>query len=232
MNFFDSIRSWFIWATNKLVGAAMDAYNSWLPLDWLGDALNALSTFTSRVAGYLFVASNWYEDTRVRLLELLSWSTIQGYIRNWLTGIEAAVSWFLNWWLRVGQRIDYWWLGVWSTVQDWIDAATQGLDELKAAWGNFWSTTLPDILGQLELLRANWRQFWTVTFPTLVDFTRLEIWWNGKVEDIQRLIRGAMADFDDLFTWWADFKEDVVLFFTDPWAWLYNKFDDFFERFW
>lgn len=232
MNFFDSIRSWFIWATNVLVAGAMDAYSSFLPLDWLGDALNALSDFTSNVAGYLFDASNWYEDTKSLLLDILSWSTIQNYIRNWLTGIEAAVSWFLDWYDQVGSRIDYWWLGVWSTVQDWIDAATLGLDELKAAWSNFWSVLLPSIYSQIELLSSNWSNFWSVTFPTLVDFTQIEAWFTGKITDIQGLIDGALADFDDLFTWWADFKDDVVQFFTDPWAWLYNKLDDFIERFW
>lgn len=49
----------------------------------------------------------------------------------------------------------------------------------------------------------------------------------------------AKVDLADLFRPIQEFmdfvntvKQDMVDFFTDPWDFLYKKFDDFFERFW
>lgn len=232
MNFFDSMRSWFIFVTGVLVRAALDAYNHWLPLGWLGDALRYLSDFTAAIAGYLYDASWWYEGTTTAIGQILSWETLKNLIQSWLAGIEDAISWIQDWWGWVGQRIDYWWQSELQTVRDWIAAATQGFDQLKAAWDNFTRVTLRDIFDQFELLRANWNQFWAVTFPSLVSFTWLSTWWNSRLQDVQSLIDSAFTIREDIWTGWQELRDQVVDFFADPWAWLYERLDDFIERFW
>jgi len=228
LNFFDSIRSWFIWATNVLVGAALDCYSSFLPLDWLGDALGDLSDFTSMVAGYLWDASNWYEDAVDLIREILTWQTIRGFIRSWLDGIETAIAWFSDWWFEVGQRIDSWWADTWSTVQDAIDLATRGLEDLEAEWDNFWEVTFPDILDDIAGLKSEWDSFWTVTFPTLVSFSWLGIWWSSRVQEVQNLIDSAFTIRESLWTGWQDMRDQVIDFFTDPLEWLWGRFTDWF----
>ena len=232
MNFFDYLRSWFIWAANVFLNAALDANRFWLRMDWLIDALIALVDFASECAYGLWKASNWYEDTILLLREILSWSTIKSYIRSWLAGIESAIAWFFDWWYQVGNRIDYWWSGRVSIVQGWIDAATQGFDELKAAWDNFWTITWPGILDDIEGLRSEWTNFWSITFPTLVSFTWLTEWFGGKLLEIQALIDSAFTLRESLWAGWQEMRDSVVEFFTDPLKWLYDRVEDFMDRYW
>lgn len=228
MNFFDHLRSWFIKAANVFLNLALDAYSWPIVGEWLGDGFAALLDFASECAYYLWKASNWYEDTVDALRDILSWATIKNYIRSWLEGIESAIAWFFDWWYQVGNRINYWWQGTWSTVQDWIAAATQGFDELKAAWDNFWNVTWPDILSQLELQRENWIRFWAVTFPTLVSFSWLGIWWDSRFQDVQDLINSAFTLRDSLWAGWQDIRDSVLEFFADPLEWLLTRFTDWF----
>lgn len=236
MNFFSYIRSWFQWATQVFVDAALGCYGLSWPLEtfgnFLGDVFNSLSDFTAQVAGYLWEASNWLEDTVDLLREILNWDAIKSYIRSWLYGIESAIAWFFDWWYQVGQRIETWWSGVQTLVQDWISVATQGFDELKAAWGNFWNETLPDIFSQFEILRANWSQFWSITFPTLVSFTWLTTWWNSRVQDVQDLIESAFTLRESLWEGWQELKDQVIELFADPEEWLLDKIEQMLARFW
>ena len=232
MNFFDLLRSWFIKAANVFLNLALDAYSWPIVGDWLGDGFAALVDFASECAYALWKASNWYEDTIDLLQDILSWTNIKNLIRGWLEGIESVIEWFSAWWIWVGGRIDYWWSGVISDVQDWIDAATQGIDELRAAWDNFWTVTWPGILDDLEILEAAWGNFWAITFPSLVSFPWLTTWWNSRLADISGLIDSAFTLRDSWWAGWQEVRDYVLEFFADPWAWLYSRFDDFIERFW
>ncbi|MBA7579236.1 hypothetical protein ES708_21105 [subsurface metagenome] len=208
MNFFDLLRSWFIKAANVFLHLALDAYGWPLVGGWLGDGFAALVDFASECAYALWRASNWYEDTIELLQDILSWTNIKNLIRGWLEGIESVIEWFGDWWTWVGGRIDYWWDGVKSTVQDMIDAATQGIDELRAAWDNFWTVTWPGILDDIEGLGAAWTNFWNITFPTLVSFAWLTTWWNSRLADISALIDSAFTLRESL---WAGCQEIVSL---------------------
>lgn len=232
MNFFDHLREWFIWAANVFLNLALDCYNSVLPLDWLGDGFAALVDFTSECAYYLWKASQWYEDTIDLLSDILSWSSIQNYIRGWLEGIEEAIAWFSDAFSNVVSIIDAWWGSIQSTVQDWIAVATQGFDELKAAWDNFWTVTWPGLLDDIAGLKSEWTNFWSITYPTLVSFTWLTSWWNDKLTDIQALINTAIQELAPFWEGWQEIRDQVMEFFADPLKWLYDRIEDFMDRYW
>ena len=232
MNFFDHLRSWFIKAANIFLNLALDAYGWPIVGGWLGDGFAALVDFASECAYYLWKASQWYEDTVDALREILNWGTIQSYIRSWLAGIEAAIAWFSNAFSNVVSIIDAWWDSIQSTVQDWIAVATQGFDELKAAWDNFWTVTWPGILDDIVGLKGDWTNFWNITFPTLVSFTWLTTWWSSRLTDISALIDSAFTLRESLWAGWQELRDQVVEFFADPLKWLYDRLEDFMDRHW
>lgn len=113
-----------------------------------------------------------------------------------------------------------------------IDAATQGIDELQTAWHNFWNVTWPGLLNDLEDLRANWSNFWSVTFPTLVSLTWLATWWTSTMRDVLDLIDSAFTLRDSLWAGWQEIRDTVLEFFSDPLKFLYDRLEDFMDRYW
>lgn len=228
MDFFSHIRSWFIWATNVLVNWALFFYGWGGIGEWLGDLCSNLSDFTSEVAGYFWDASNWWEEVEWAISDILSWSNIRSLIRSWLDGIEDALDWWDRWWVWVGQEIEDWWPTVWDTIWGWIDAATQGFNDLLAAWDTFWNVTWPQWTSYISELRSLWDTFWTTIFPNLVDFAWLGIWWDTRLLDIQGLIDTAIEDLLPFLEGWQEIKDSVLEFFADPLGWLESRFTDWF----
>lgn len=228
MNFFDHIREWFIKATQWLVDAAMWCYNSALPLDGLGDIFNDLSDWTSRVAGYLFDASDWYDDVMDELEDILSWTTIRSKIRTWLDGIEDLVDWWENWWTNIKGKVDDWWEDTLDDVKGWIAAAVEGLASLLAAWDTFWNDLWPTLTSLVDTIKAAWDAFIKDTLPNLLDLTFLTEWWNDRVKDVQDLIDTGFKLRDDFWKGWQDIRDTVLEFFDDPLEWLWARFTDWF----
>lgn len=160
--------------------------------------------------------------------DTLTWSNIRSLILSWLPDLTKVITWWQNWTTWLGQKIDEWWLATKSTVQGWIDIATQGFDNLVVAWDNFWTTTFPYWTSKLDDLKAGWDNFWTVTFPTLVDFTWLGIWWDSRWKEIEELKDSWFKDYEPFWEGWQDWKDSVVEFFDDPLEWLLGKFTDWF----
>jgi len=167
----------------------------------------------------------WAEE---RLQETFSWSYIRDLIRSWLYGIEYALEWFNNWGYWIGQYINSWWAATLDSVQEMIDAASQNIDDLIVAWNDFWNEILPGILAFLETLDNKWTQFWSVTFPTLVSFDWLNIWWQSRLYDIQDLINTALLELSGTLEGWQEIRDQVLEFFNDPWAWLEERFTNWF----
>ena len=167
----------------------------------------------------------WAEE---KLEETFSWSYIQSLIRSWLYGIENALDWFGNWTYWVRQQIDEWWQPILLYVLDYIDLAVEGLDTIIVSWDSFWTVTWPGLLNNLEELQGNWSNFWSVTFPTLVSFDWLSIWWQSRLYDIQALIDTALQEFSGTLEGWQEIRDSVFEFFNDPWAWLEQRFANWF----
>jgi len=170
----------------------------------------------------------WVDDAASKLEDILTWSNIRSLILSWIPNLQPVITWWQNWTTWVGQAIDDWWQSIKSTVQGWIDIATQGFDDLVVAWDNFWTATFPYWTSKLDGLKAAWDNFWTVTFPTLVSFSWLTEWWGTELKDIGSLINSRIKEWMPFWAGWQDVKDNVIEFITDPLEWLLGKFTDWF----
>ena len=231
--------SFLNWIVEDLNSASDFFYDIYLEVqDWIWPLWLAAEFFYSLSRVFNWLAwdfsefAGWVYDTAGRLGDILSWGNIRSLIRGWLPDLEGVVDWWSWWWVWVGQEIDAWWSGTGTMVQGWIAAAIAELEGAWEDWLYFWNITWPAWLAQFETLRASWDNFWAVTLPTLVTFTWLSTWWTSTMGEVQDLIDSAFTVRDSLWSGWQELRDQVVEFFTDPWAWLYNRFDDFIERFW
>lgn len=206
MNFFDYIREWFIWATQVLVNAALYCYKFGWPLTGLGDWFNSLSDWTAEVSGWLWVASQWYDDVVRELSRFLVWEYWVNLWQTWYNRLAEVWNWFSDWVSQVTAIVSSWWEGIRTTILDWIDAATRGLAALEAEWRNFWYYTLPGLFDQIKLAT----------------------WWQGKLDDINRLITGKLEEWLPFYNELTSLWQDITEFFADPLEWLWAKFADWF----
>ena len=154
--------------------------------------------------------NEWVDSTVDRLGDILSWSNIRSLIRQWLPDLEDVIDWWDRWWVWVGQEIDDWWDSVRYTVLDWID------DARDYAW-----LLVRNVENWLDNLQSSWDYFRVTTLPNLAD-------WSG----VDSLIDSWFRTFTPFWEGWQDVRTSVVEFISDPLGWLYNKLDEFFERFW
>lgn len=208
-NPFAWMRSWFIFATNVLVRLALDCYD--IPLfSWLGDYFELLSDWTSAIAGYLYDAANWWDEVTEAIEDILSWSSIKSLIRNWLSGIEELVDWFQTWEAYVRGIVVLWWATVINEVQSWIDNAIENVQEL-----------ISQIETYLNTLQSAWDNFTSSILPSLANLI-----------EVNELISSWFKEFAPFWEGWLDWKDKVTEFFADPLQWLYDRVEEFFERFW
>jgi len=221
---FADFSSWLLWTGERVA--------EW----WIVDQL--APTFTNM--GYWFADISWWfielRDPILRMydttLEMVTLNNVWDYFKTWFEWAEWAWDWVSHAWSNVWSIVEGWWQATSSTVQGWIDIATQGLDALKVAWSDFWNTTWPQWTAQFNTLSAAWTNFWTVTFPTLVDFSWLWTWWNARLQDINNLVNTAFTLREKLWEGWQELRNQVTEFFSDPEDWLYKAVDRIIERFW
>jgi hypothetical protein len=162
------------------------------------------------LAGAFATFNEWVVDTTAKIANVLNLDSLAAWFTDWKSKILAAWNWVLTSLDNVTSIIESWWLSTRTLVQGWISTATEGLGTLKAQWDNFW----------------------TVTFPTLVSFTWLQSWWSSQLPSIEALVNSRLRVwfpfYDELVSLWSSIQS----FFADPLQWLYNRLDDFFERFW
>lgn len=152
----------------------------------------------------------WVDDVADRVRDILDFGDVWSYFRDWFEYAEDAWYWVRHAWDRVTNIVDDWWLVTSSIVGSWIVAATEGFDELKEAWDSFWHITLPDLL----------------------TFSFLTSWFEDRLLDIQDLIDAPVKTIMDILESWQEVRDSVLEFFSDPYQWIYDRLDEFFERFW
>jgi len=180
------------------------------PFGWLGDMFLEIYDYLTEIYYLLYEFNLEYQDIWEVLYDVITESQIFSLLETWLTYAEDAWDWVSHAFINVVNIIVVWWDTTYPEVRGWIDIATEGLTELRIAWDNFWNTT----------------------FPYLVSFEWLNTWWNSKLIEIQSLIDTAIANLGIAFESWLEVKDSVLEFFSDPLQWVYNKLDEFFERFW
>jgi len=171
-------------------------------------------------------------DWRYEIEDILSWSTIRSYIRNWLPDLENMVVWFWDWYDWIINTVENWWYSTKYTVQAWIDSAQAFLQSqinsidtylayLEAAWDSF-KGMIPD----LEAVTSWFANWWNNALANIIA------WGALTGTQIQGLVDSAFTLRDDFWAGWQDWRDKVAEFFTDPEDWLYKAVDRIVERFW
>jgi len=181
------------------------------------DFFYELCYWTNKVKWRFEDFSEDMDDIVNQLGDILSWSNIRSLIRSWLPDIDDLIDWWDRWWVWVGEEIDEWWYSTRTTVQGWIDIGDQWLKGL-----------IDDAEAWLVDLQAAWDNFRTITLPDLLDLSGLITWWNTTVSDVQALIDSAFTARESFWSGWLDVKDSVIEFFNDPLEWLWQRFLDWF----
>ena len=158
----------------------------------------------------LYLFAEEYESLWDAIVGILTESDIFLLLQTWLNYAEVAWNWVANAFTNVVSIINDWWITILPYILTYVDNAVEGFTELKAAWDTFW----------------------TVTLPNLVSFDWLGIWWLSRLEDVQSLIDTAILNLNVLLEGWQEVRDAVLEFFNDPYQWMYDRLDEFFERFW
>jgi len=180
----------------------------------------------------LYLFAEEYESLWDAIVGILTESDIFSLLQTWLNYAEVAWNWVTNAFDNVTGIIWEWWPIALDYVMTYVDNAVGEINTLIAGWNDFWTTTWPQWVSLFDDLKALWGNFWVNILPNLVSFSWLTTWWNSKLLDINALIDSWIQDLLPFLEGWQEIRDQVFEFFNDPWGWLYNRFDDFIERFW
>lgn len=131
------------------------------------------------------------------------WNDLTTWVNQELAPIWNRLQ---TWWSDLYE----WWSGWLSYIKDLINHAREyALDRIK------------DLLSYVNKWVTAWDAFRIGVLPGL-----------ARTIDIRDAINSFQNSWRDLFTFWANWRDQVINFFQDPLQWLYDRLEDFFERFW
>ena len=191
-----------------------------------------LSTTFSALAWQFYYFGLWVDATASKLLEILSWSTIQSYITDWFYLIGDLNTIFFYFWANVTDVINNWWSSTSLSVLDWInafsaflqsqiDVVNSWLTNLQLAWDSF-----KDKIPSLDLIISWFSNWWGYVLNLVIA------WGALTATQIQSLIDSAFTAYTPFWEGWLDWKDSLIEFIQDPWQWLYDRVEDLFDRFW
>jgi len=209
--------SFMSWIVSRLNDASDFFYSiyievfGWIfPFSLAANLFYQLSLTFNRLAWDFYDFSRWVDDVADKVADILSEVDIWNILSTPIEWAQEARQWVLNAWDNIWYEIDAWWATTWQSVEAWIDEAKQYAFSL-----------IDSVANMLLTLKQSWDNFASSILPNLAD-------WLG----VESLINSTLATwfpfYNDLVSLWSE----IGAFFTDPLQWLYNRLEEFFERFW
>ncbi|MCK9598675.1 MAG: hypothetical protein M0R06_06515 [Sphaerochaeta sp.] len=181
--------------------------SDWIwPFHNLSGPFQAISSLFDSGARGVDEFNAWLGETIPELLDKLTWENIFNLVLGCFPGLEDVITWFSSWPTYIWDMIAEFWAGAQGWIRDLVQLATEGLEDLKAGWYNFFNVTLPG----------------------LVRVENLPDWFQSWLEDIQGLIDSAFSIREDLWEGWTDWRDKVKDFFDNPVEYIWNRFTDWF----
>ena len=174
----------------------------------------------------------WAEDIATKVVSVFTSDGILGLIQWWFPDLGSVIEWFIGRWNWFISAVGDWWDETKETVLGWIDIVKQWFLELIDA-----------VAKDLAQLWAKLQWF----FDNLMTLDEIIQWWKdwlGRVAaalirwgfitvlDVGSLIISAFLEREDFWAGWQDMRGMVTDFFADPVDFIFNKIDEFFERYW
>jgi len=182
----------------------------WWPFDLLASPLRYISDYFWDLLTPISHLGDWIEDVVDTLQNILTFSNIWSYFKDWFQWAEWAYDWVRTARSKVDDIVNTWWSSTQQAVISWVNEAK--------AYALSLFTNLQSLLGSLQ---STWDDFITQTLPNLAD-------WTGIQSMINTTLSIWFPFYNELTSLWSEIKK----FFVDPLQYIYDKLDEFFERFW
>jgi len=205
------------WIVSRLNDASDFFYSiyievfGWIfPFNLAASLFYQLSLTFNRLAWDFYDFSQWVDDVVDKVADILSEVDIWNILSTPIRWAEDAIEWIRDAWSNIWYEIGVWWSTTYPLILAWIDEAKQ-----------YTLSLVDSIASMLGSLQQSWDNFISSILPTL-----------ASLFSVQSLIDSALTTwfpfYNDLVSLWSEIRA----FFTDPLQWLYNKLEEFFERFW
>ena len=203
--------NWTILTWHIDIGTPVEAALDWL-IAWLNSVIESAVDLWAALEDLKQEALDWLTELEASITGGLDW--LWSYIDTWWDTLrlwwEARKAEILGWIEEKWAGLEDWFLTKQDLILGWIEEATTWL-----------SYQIDNLVGRLNEIWDDFLDFWHNILPTLASHL-----------DVQEAINNLLLTWSDLFNTWEALKDSILEFFNDPWAWLYNRFDDFIERFW
>jgi len=154
--------------------------------------------------------SYWVDDVASKVSNILSFENIASYFSAIFDAALTASNWIANWWSNVTQVIGDWWKITEAVVLSWIDITKE--------WASMLISQVNTWLGSLQ---EAWSNFTKSILPTLAS-------WTG----VSGLINSTLIEWFPFYKTLWEIWEEIVKFFADPMQYVWDRIEEFFDRFW
>lgn len=187
-----------------------ETYDWIFPFSFISEPFYALCLLFNKLAWAFYYLGEWLDAIVDQIALLLTWDNIKAFILSWIPDLPNIIEWFADKAKWVTDIITTWWSGKLAELTIW------------------WESQLIELRAMKEL----WDTFWTVTLPYLLSFQWLEDWWQGQLIELGAWWQGQLRELLFFYNEFVELWDGIKEFFADPLQWLYNKLDEWFERFW
>ncbi len=228
--------NWIIYALNGVsewfYGIYLTIFDWIPPFCWIADTFLGLSVWFNWLAWHFHDFGEWVNSVIDRLGAILSIPQIYSYFKEFLDAAIAAGDWLKDVWASITAILEDWWASLAPIVLGWISEATDWLSERIDSveeWLTNLQAQISYLLDQMPSLNEilSWFTNWWGNI-----LTNLTTWWDDRLLDIQSLINSAFLDREPFWEGWLDWKDQILEFIQDPWKWLNDRVEEFFDRFW
>lgn len=210
MDWLHTLLGWWASFSNLLYSWKVNSYGWMWPLNIIAPFFQALSSIADGLFSGFFDFVYWADRINRDIQEKAGQSWVYDLLWAFLSPINTTLSWLTNRLDNIGSTITNWWSGVSTTVLGWVEAAK-----------GYALGLVNNLQGLVNSLQSWWNNFTATVLPSLASRF-----------DVDQMIKSTFAPWADLFNFWGQVGSEIKAFFADPLQWVYNKLDDFFERFW
>lgn len=192
---------------------------------------------------------------------IVNWvSSAINSLTDWVSSaIDSVYSWASSMWGSlvgwVSSAIDsvYNWLSsAWSSLVDWVNSVLSNIKQVYNTFVNYitnvYETVVNNITNVYETTVNSITNIIGVTIDKVADwfesiggatrawaeglFVKVKEVWNTITGDLNAWWKTQLALLRETFGWILPLRDNIEGFFGDPAQWIYDRLDDFFERFW
>jgi len=232
MWFLEKIIEWL----DSIAGYFYSAYETvadWIfPFNLLATILYYIYYAFATLARYFVAFNDWADEIARKLAEQLNIETILSYLRTFIDYATLAWEWVQNAASYISSRLNEFWISIRPLILAWIENIRQALQAQINELATFYEQirqNIAEILKQLPPLSELWAWFkdwWAHVLHPLTS------WWHEKLKEIQSLVFSWLKEMFPFYNELVELWNEIKKFFADPLQWLYDKMDEFFERFW